>query len=116
MQDQIRGGGGGGVQLKETVLISWSFYCIWSSTSYMYIISDNGMTASDEFPQLLFVKVMQHGTTNFNPLAVTSTTLGCFNESGFGVYKKMANKDVTCTVSLLCSFFFNLCARHLLFI
>jgi len=25
---------------------------------YMYIISDNGMTVSDEFPQLLFVRVM----------------------------------------------------------
>jgi len=30
---------------------------------YRYIISNNGMTVSDEFSQLLFVKVMQHGTT-----------------------------------------------------
>ena len=45
------------------------------------------MTVSDEFPQLLFVKVMQHGTTNFNPLAITSATLGGFNESRFGVSK-----------------------------
>jgi hypothetical protein len=54
----------------------------------MYIISKNGMTVSDEFPQLLFVTVMQHGTTNFNPLAITSTMLGGFNESGFAVNKK----------------------------
>jgi hypothetical protein len=46
------------------------------------------MTVSDDFPQLLFVKVMQHGTTNFNTLAITSTTLGGSNESGFAVNKK----------------------------
>ena len=46
------------------------------------------MTVSDEFLQLLFVKVMQHGTTSFNPLAVTSTALGGFNERGFGVNRK----------------------------
>jgi hypothetical protein len=50
----------------------------------MYVISNNGMTVSDEFPQLLFV----NGTTNFNPLALTSTMLGGFNESGFGVNEK----------------------------
>jgi len=46
------------------------------------------MTVRSEFPQLLIVKVMQHGTTNFNPLAIKSTALGGFNESGFAVNKK----------------------------
>ena len=45
------------------------------------------MTVSDEFPQLPFVKVTQHGTTDFNPMAITSATFGGFNESGFGVNK-----------------------------
>jgi len=54
---------------------------------YMYIlvISNNGMSVNDEFPHLLFVKVKQHGTTNF---AIMSTKLGGFKESGFAVNKK----------------------------